>query len=262
MTRSGPAASIGQQILRRGGRAVLSRQATLKITGREHIPQTGPCLIVARHYHNLLDGCALYQATDRPLHILVGLDWAGTGLVRRGMELLCRMVDWPLMMRPDAVERAGVAASQRAEMRRLLLEATRRSVDLLEAGDLLVVFPEGYPVVDPHASTPRERPDGLLPFQQGVVRLASLAERRIGQAVPLVPVGYQYQPLNGGRWAIDMRIGPPVLREAEETDDTLRRRLEHLVGQLSGVPGSRDDGSLERGAGAYRDEGRTGTCVS
>src|SRR5690606_27322729 len=79
---------------------------------------------------------------------------------------------------------------------------------------------------------------------------------------PLVPVGYQYQPLNGGRWAIDMRIGPPVLREAEETDDTLRRRLEHLVGQLSGVPGSRDDGSLECGAGSYRDEGRTGTCVS
>ena len=240
MTRSGPAATIGQQVLRRGGRVVLSRQATLTITGGEHIPRTGPCVLVARHYHHLLDGCALYQATSRPVHILVGLDWTGTGMVRRGMELLCRTVDWPIVMRTDALDREDATPERRAEARRLMREAMRQSIDLLDAGEVLVMFPEGYPIVDPHAATPREHPDGMVPFQPGVMRLVAMAERRLGRSIPMVPVGFQYDAVDDDRWTIDMRIGPPLVRSEAASDGDLLRRLEATVRDLSGVAHAAD----------------------
>ncbi|HYH11574.1 MAG TPA: 1-acyl-sn-glycerol-3-phosphate acyltransferase, partial [Thermomicrobiales bacterium] len=223
-------------VLRRGGRAVLSRQAVLDITGAEHIPREGPCVVVARHYHHLLDGCALYQATSRPLHILVGLDWTGSGLTRRGMETLCRMVDWPIVLRNDALEREGASASRRSEARRLLLEAMRQSIDLLAAGELVVMFPEGYPVVDPHAASPRAHPDGLLPFQPGVTRLVAQVERRLGHPVPIVPVGFRYRERERGRWEIEMRIGSPIYRDGNIcSDDGLLWHLEEVVSELSGI---------------------------
>ncbi|HEV2128232.1 MAG TPA: 1-acyl-sn-glycerol-3-phosphate acyltransferase [Thermomicrobiales bacterium] len=236
MTASGPAYEIGQQVLRRGGRVVLDRQATLDIAGAEHIPASGPCVIVARHYHNLLDGCALYAATGRSLHILVGLDWAGTGLLRRVMEKLSRMVAWPIILRPDALDREAAAPKRKSEARRLLRAATRDGVDLLAAGKVVVMFPEGYPVVDPHAKTQRASPEGVVPFQPGVVRLVRIAERRLGREIPLVPVGFAYEQRDDGRWEIAMRIGPPLSREGLESDTELLRVLESQVAALSGIP--------------------------
>lgn len=235
MTASGPAYAIGQRVLRRGGRMVLGRQAALDIDGAEHIPGSGPCVLVARHYHNLLDGCALYQATDRPLHILVGLDWAGTGMLRRVMDRLCRMVGWPIVLRPDALADAPASSPRRGEARRLLRDATRQCVELLGEGRVLVMFPEGYPVIDPHARSPRIDPDGLLPFQPGVARLVRIAERRLGRAIPLVPVGFAYASDADGRWQIDMRVGSPLDRAGRDSDEALLRALERRVADLSGI---------------------------
>jgi 1-acyl-sn-glycerol-3-phosphate acyltransferase len=239
MTPVGPAAAIGQQVLRRGGKMILSRQATLRVLGREHIPAHGPCVIVARHFHHLLDGCALYSATSRPLHILVGLDWAGGGVTRRGMELLCRMVDWPIVLRTDALDREGATPARREEARRLMREATHTSIELLGAGEVLVMFPEGYPVVDPHADTHRALPDGMLPFQTGAVRLVGMAERRLERTIPIVPVGFRYETGEDGRWTIDMEVGSPIVRSEAPSDDALLRRLETTVRELSGLPCTR-----------------------
>lgn len=248
MTRSGPAARIGQQVLRRGGRVVLSRQADLAIHGAEHIPRKGPAVLVARHYHHLLDGCALYQATNRPIHMLVGLDWAGAGMTHRFMTTLCRLVEWPIVYRPDALDREDASPSRRAEARRLMLEATRQSIDLLASGELLVMFPEGYPVVDPHALEPRACPDGIVSFREGAGRLVSLAERHIGEQVPVVPIGFRYDTLADERWAIDMRIGQPLHRSDERTSDPFTNRLERTVRELSGVGETADMPDMHRDA--------------
>ncbi len=40
------------------------------------IPSQGPGLVVARHYHHLYDGLAMFAAIRRPFHIVVTLDWA------------------------------------------------------------------------------------------------------------------------------------------------------------------------------------------
>ncbi len=234
MTASRPFHAVGQRVLRRGAAIVLRRQARLKVTGTQHIPGSGPCVLVARHYHHLLDGCALYQATDRPLHILVGLDWTGTGILRSVMEGLSRMVHWPIVLRPDALDRQSAPAERRAEGQRLLRKAMRESLALLEAGHVLVIFPEGYPVVDPHAHGPRANPNGFLPFQPGVARLVSIAARRLNHEVPLIPVGFDYSR-EEGRWDITMRIGPPVSLNGLLPEADLLTLLECRVAELSGI---------------------------
>lgn len=236
-----PTQAISQAVMRAGAKRILRRGAELIITGREHIPATGACLLVAHHYHHLLDGCAFYAATDRTVHILVGLDWAGSGFSRRGMDILCSMAGWPVILRPNALDRARASTNRRAEAQRLMRRALRSLIDLLGAGEIVVVFPEGYPVVDPHGSPKQETGETFLPFEPGVVRLARMAEAR-GIAVPLVPVGFTYDRDKGGRWRIGMTIGAPIRRSDFSDDGACLAGLEESVRWLCrpgpGCPGS------------------------
>lgn len=227
-----PTRSISQAVLRAGGKRFLAREAGLTITGCEHIPTTGPCVLVAHHFHHLLDGCALYMATKRPLHVLVGLDWAGSGLKRRGMEALCRMAGWPVITRPDALKRAQASTEQRTEAQRLMRRAIRSSVELLADGQIVVVFPEGYPVIDPHGSPKQASGESFLPFEPGVVRLVRMAESG-GKAIPMVPIGFVYERADDGRWRITMHIGEPIQRADFNDDNACLVALEETVRKLS-----------------------------
>lgn len=219
--------------MRLGAKRILARDAELTITGREHISVSGPCVLVAHHYHHLLDGCALYAATDRDVHIVVGLDWAGTGLRRRGMETLCRMAGWPVIVRPDALVRGTAPSKRRAEGQRLMREAFRSSVDLLAAGELVVMFPEGYPVIDPHGSPKQESGATFLPFQLGVVRLVRVAEAAGATGIPLIPVGFSYERCADERWRVAMRAGEPHWRADHGSDVSCLAALEASVRKLS-----------------------------
>src|SRR5690606_10460695 len=92
-----------------------------------------------------------------------------------------------------------------AERRRYLHRAVTETVDLLRAGEVVVVFPEAYPNVDP-TYTPKTA-DGFLPFRSGFAALAALAERDGRTRVPIIPAGLAYRP--GERWALTLRFGPP-----------------------------------------------------
>lgn len=236
MTRN-PTRSISQAVLRFGGRRILARDAELTISGRERIPAEGPCVLVAHHYHHLLDGCAMYAATDRPIHILVGLDWAGTGLQRRGMEVLCRMAGWPVIERPGALNRSPASAAREGEGRALMRQAMRASMALLRAGEMVVVFPEGYPVIDPHGSPKQETGATFLPFQHGVVRMVRMAEAGGIGPIPLIPVGFDYRQVDGGRWRIAMNIDDSVRRSEFADDGDCLLALESEVRRLSGAAG-------------------------
>ena len=62
---------------------------------------------------------------------------------------------------------------------------------LLREGRLLVIFPEGYPNIDPHY-TPKIHAQEMLPFKSGFAAIAAAAEKRLGASIPLVPVGIRY----------------------------------------------------------------------
>lgn len=228
---------ISWHVLRRGAGRVLSRQATVQLEGLEHLPTRGPALIAARHYHHLLDGCVLMNAVDRPLHIVVGLDWIEGRLARRGMQALCRAARWPIVLRPDHPDSPPSKSRRNAderhrERRAALRVSARETTALLREGRVVVVFPEGYPNIDP-SFTPKSG-DELLPFQPGFVRYAQIAERSGAGPVPIVPAGFVYQRApESGRWRIILRFGQAVRPDGAVSEAGTVEAVERAVRELS-----------------------------
>lgn len=229
---------ISWRVLRRAGSMVLSRQATIRVEGISHVPERGPVLIAARHFHHLLDGCALVQAIDRPLHVVVGLDWIEGRLSRRVMESLCRAARWPIVLRPEhplrpkATSGRGAEARDR-ERRAVLRTSARETASLLGEGRGVIVFPEGYPNIDP-SFTPKSG-DEFLPFQPGFVRYARIAERAGAGPVPIVPAGFAYtRAPENGRWEITLRFGPAIPSHMSSSDLETVEAVERAVRELSG----------------------------
>lgn len=181
-------------------RALLRLRAECRVEGIQHFPASGPVVLASHHVHHALDGAVLLAVTPRRLHPMVAVDWARPGLPRWTVGRACRLLAWPTVLRPD-----HPGATDPDEAARMLRRATREAVALLRDGQALLVFPEGYPNVDPHW-TPKSDLDAWLPFDAGFAHLARLAERN-GAPPAIVPVGFHYRP--GRRWRIVARFGPP-----------------------------------------------------
>src|SRR3990170_3864606 len=82
-------------------------------SGAGHIPASGPALIIARHYHHMFDGLALFAAIPRQFHIVVTLDWVQNAGMRLLITQLTRLARWPVVLRADALmHRSDHSASQ------------------------------------------------------------------------------------------------------------------------------------------------------
>lgn len=189
-----PVVEASSQVMRFGAKLATGR-STLSAHGIEHVPSAGPVVLAVRHYHHLLDGLGLLAQVDRPLHIMIGLDWVSNRATRWMMEGLARLCAWPVTLR-NAEGRLGEAAQgeprpsayREEEIRPYQQRSFRQCVELLRLGRAVAIFPEGYPVIDPH--TPREPRTGLLaPFKSGFARAAVASARRDGRPVSVVPVG-------------------------------------------------------------------------
>jgi putative membrane protein len=201
--------------------ALRTQVASLQVDGLANVPASGPVMLVARHFHHLLDGSVLVRRVPRPVHIVVGLDWAKDERERRWMERACRAAGYPIVLRPRTLgTRDGFA---RDELLRYTRAAMRDAVSLLRAGRVVLVFPEGYPNVDP-AFTEKAGDDAFLPFADGYRRMIAAAERDGVTRVAVVPVGFRYA--RGEKWSIVARIGEPRFG-----DDA--RAVEHAVRELS-----------------------------
>lgn len=184
--------------------ALHTQTSAVRVEGLEHVPAAGPALIVARHYHHLLDGAVLVRHVPRPVHVVVALDWAADAAQRRWMERACRLAQWPVILRPRTTGMR--AAYERGEIARYLRSGLRDAATLLREERVVAVFPEGYPVCDPGGTVPAARDaDGFLPFAAGYRTIARLARRD----VPIVPCGLYYEA-HGTRWRIVARFGPPL----------------------------------------------------
>ncbi len=76
--------------IRAASKGVVAKDLELSVDGLEHVPPTGPVLLVARHYHHLYDGCAVMATIPRQVQVLVGLDW----------------IEQPTLMRATCVSRS------------------------------------------------------------------------------------------------------------------------------------------------------------
>jgi putative membrane protein len=183
--------------------ALRTQIASLRVEGLEHVPREGPVMLVARHFHHLLDGSILVRSIARPIHIVVGLDWTTGARERRAMEWACRSAGYPIVLRPATLgERDGFA---REELLRYTRAAMRDAVALLRAGRVVLVFPEGYPNIDP-AFAQKANETAFLPFADGWRRMVAAAERDGVTKVAVVPVGFHYRRV-ARRWDVVARIG-------------------------------------------------------
>jgi 1-acyl-sn-glycerol-3-phosphate acyltransferase len=121
----------------------------IRITGREHIPAAGPCVLAANHV-SVMDGFFLAIATTRQVRFM-----AKSELYR-----------WPVVR--QIMHGAGAFPVERgADSGR----AVAAGVSLLERGAVVGVFPEGTSL-----------PDQKRGYKRGAARLA------LATGAPLIPV--------------------------------------------------------------------------
>lgn len=215
------------RFLRGASKMVVRRRLELKVDGLHHVPAQGPVLIAARHFHHLYDGCALLATIPRPAHILVALDWVTNPAGRIVMERACHAALWPVVERPSGLD--GAATKDAALAFR---HAAGESLDLWREGRILLVFPEGYPNIDP-GFTPKRDETEFLPFQRGCIRLVTLAAKE-GIQVPIVPAGLSYQ--RGEKWRAHLRFGAPMFIEKNPSQElTAAHAVESQVRRLSEI---------------------------
>jgi uncharacterized membrane protein len=222
-------------VMRAGSRVFARRKVELHVDGLEHIPRSGPVLIAARHFHWFFDGYVLLRTIPRRLHTIVALDWVQSRGLRLMIELACSLADWLVVLRREQFQEheederwAFTPIEARQYLRQMTLGATR----LLRSGEILVMFPEGYPNIDPHP-TPKPDLDTFLPFRPGFVKMAEMAERDGHTQVAIVPVGLSYMREQGKRWHTTVRFGPALFRSDFASSEQLLQAVEEYVQALS-----------------------------
>src|SRR6266849_921665 len=238
-TRAGPGrATLSQSVwlvMRVGSRFITRRHMEMHAEGVEHIPQSGPVLIAARHFHYFYDGFILLRSIPRRMHTMVALDWLQSGRLRLVIEFACMLADWPVILRGEQMhEHEGDErrAYTPIEARQYLRNVTVDAVRLFRSGELLVIFPEGYPNIDPHP-TPKADLDAFLAFRSGFVKMAEQAERDGRTQVAIIPAGLIYTRERGKGWHATVRFGPALFLSDFASAEQLRHAVEARVHALS-----------------------------
>lgn len=145
--------------------------------GAEHLPRTGPVIVVTNHKSNA-DPVVAGMVFDRPLRYMAKSELFRNAWFRR---LIVALGAFPI----------DRGAGDR--------EALRRSLEILAAGEILLMFPEGH----------RQRDDAVHEFQPGV---AMIALRSGAPVVPMAMDGTQRLAAAGrpGLPALRIRVGSPV----------------------------------------------------
>lgn len=218
--------------VRKGSEAIARKDLTYQVEGREYIPPHGPVLIVAHHFHHLYDGCLLLATVPRRVHILVALDWIQKPFLRCLIEYACRLAEWPVVLRSERLNPSAEKSSvYKAEEARLYLrKGLKLAIELLCRGEVLVVFPEAYPNIDP-SDTPKGLSQPFLPFRPGFARLAEMVERHGQTPVAILPAGIHY--IRESQWQATLRFGCPLFLKDFSTVEQLLHAVEKRVHELS-----------------------------
>lgn len=160
----------------------------LRVTGREHIPTTGGCLLASNH-QSYLDPALVATTLDREVHFMA----------RQSLFRIPGFGSLITAMNSFAVERGSGDVG-----------AVKMAISRLQAGNVLLMFPEGT----------RTRDGELGRVKPGIAMIA----RRAG--VPIVPVLVQgayrlwpRQQLLPAIGAITVSFGPPFRLKPDDPGD-------------------------------------------
>ncbi len=175
-------------------RGIAGRLYRVTITGAERIPPASPAILVANH-ESMFDPWLLALATPRPVRYMAKAELWRIALVGRAMEAFGAF----------PVERGTGDGS-----------AMSRAASLLQAGEVIGIFPQG---------TSKQLPE--RPFHRGAARLALVT------GAPIVPV--RLVATRGfprpGRRPTEVHVGEPILVEPTKPTVAAARALTVRVEQ-------------------------------
>lgn len=194
---------IVYRLLRAVGRLALRWfYREIEVVGMERLPREGPVLLASNHPNALVDALVVGCTLSRP----VVLTAKATLLENPITRLLLRTTGVvPLRRASDAMRPGGDGA----------LDPTRNDdafatvLDVLEAGGVVLLFPEGKSHNDP----------ALAPLKTGLARIAMMARVERGLvSVPIIPIGLTFERKWEPRSRALMHLGPPIVVGAGEQE--------------------------------------------
>jgi 1-acyl-sn-glycerol-3-phosphate acyltransferase len=172
-----PRRLLPRYILRQGAKLAFALLTKLRIFGQEHLPKSGPLIVVANHFH-FADTAAMIRATPWPLDFLGG----------------AQLVDAPPLL-VWIPKMWGYYMVRRGAASRLAMRASKA---VLDQNGVLCIFPEGGSWADV-----------LRPARPGTAYVAAEA------GAPILPIGLDglvdvFPALGRGKRAkVTIRIGQP-----------------------------------------------------
>jgi|GEM_PF-167142 len=181
---------------------------TISVTGQENLPKDGPVILAPTH-RSRWDGlfvpyAAGYYATGRDFRFMITSDEC------KGLQ------GW-------FVRRLGGFA---VNLKRPSVTTLRHAVDLLQQGEMVLIFPEGGIYRD----------QGVHQLKPGLARIALNAEsNQPGLGVKIVPIGINYsQPYPNWGTDVSIHIGSP-LSAADYITGEVKKDAKLLTADLKGA---------------------------
>ena len=186
-----------------------------KVRGSGHIPLEGAAILAANHV-SFADAVLLMSASPRPVYFLMD-----------SRIFQNRLLGWMFRLAK------AIPIAPKAENPALYEAAMQRAQEVLAAGDVLGIFPEGGITRDGQ----------LQPFKGGIMRILEDAAAQ-GMAPPVIPVAIQHMwgsyfsrvdgaamcsPLRRGVWSrVGVHIGAPVAAGTAKPED-LQQQVQALL---------------------------------
>ena len=182
----------------------------VEVSGREHVPLTGPVIFVGNHPNSLLDPVMVLTTCGRRVRF-AAKDVLFRGPLRPFLDVLGCV---PVKRRQDQVKGASEDGPSEGSPARVDNAAAFDALlDVLRRGEAFGIFPEGIS---------HTRPE-LAPLKTGAARIALLAAAQ-GVPVQIVPVGLHYRRRERMRSRVLVQFGAPIVVSAGANLDDAGKR--------------------------------------
>jgi 1-acyl-sn-glycerol-3-phosphate acyltransferase len=196
---------IAYRVLRAFGRLALRWfYRDVEVVGVERLPHRGPVLLASNHPNALVDALVIGCTLRRPVTLTAKATLLESPITRTLLRLAGVV---PLRRASDDANRArGDEGEGRRDSTPAVdpgrnARAFQAVLDVLEAGGVVLLFPEGKSHSDP----------ALAPLKTGLARIALMArDDRHLASLPIIPVGLTFERKWEPRSRVVMHVGAPI----------------------------------------------------
>ena len=166
---------------------------TIKVTGKENIPHSGPIIFVSNHPSTLMDPVVIGALIKPQVYFLAAAEFMGKGMVTKIMGSLFNMIP---VYRPDTLPNKASKNS----------DVFKKCYSHLANDGAILIFPEGSSVTEKRLRT----------LKTGTARIVLGAEKSNDIQVQIVPIGLNYTDPHSFQSDVFVSIGKPILSTIAE----------------------------------------------